>query len=285
MSENHLKNLTFDKTTEEGMGNLIFKSFDSNNLEGSLLPPAKRNSGHEFRLRKFDMSKTRDSAKFVLIGIRGVGKTELIKDILYHKRDIPVGVVIDPTHECTKSYEGIIPSAFIHTEYQPELVDGLLSRYKIMRKKKDEQGSEELDMRSFIVQDCSLYDTETIKSVQQRQLFFNGRCYQILSILAIQWSMGIPPSLRANIDYVFIFGTNQMSDRRRLYEHYAGVFPTFSEFSQVMDQICVNVGDCLVIDNTVRSNKIEDMIYWYKAPIRGNNFKTCNEDVWKEKGQ
>lgn len=26
MSENYLKNLTFDKTTEEGMGNLIFRA-------------------------------------------------------------------------------------------------------------------------------------------------------------------------------------------------------------------------------------------------------------------
>jgi len=59
------------------------------------------------------------------------------------------------------------------------------------------------------------------------------------------------------------------------------MFPTFSEFSQVMDQICKNTGDCLVIDNTVRSYNIEDMVFWYKAPLRGNNFKTCNENAWK----
>lgn len=208
------------------------------------------------------MSKIRDSAKIGLIGKRGVGKTELIKDILYHKRDIPVGVVIDPTHECTRSYEGIVPSAFIYTEYQPEIIDNLFERYKKMRKKRNDE--KELDMRSFIVQDCSLYDSATIRSSQQRQLFFNGRCYQILSILAMQYAMGLPSSLRANFDYIFIFRENMKSNLKRLYEHYAGMFSTFSEFSQVMDQICKNTGDCLVIDNTVRSYNIEDMFFGTK---------------------
>ena len=42
------------------------------------------------------------------------------------------------------------------------------------------------------------------------------------------------------------------------------MFPTYEIFSQVMDQ-CTSNYECLVIDNTTKSNKIEDMVFWYKA--------------------
>ena len=42
------------------------------------------------------------------------------------------------------------------------------------------------------------------------------------------------------------------------------MFPTFDAFCQVLDN-CTENFECLVIDNTVRSNKIEDMVFWYKA--------------------
>ncbi len=42
------------------------------------------------------------------------------------------------------------------------------------------------------------------------------------------------------------------------------MFPTFEIFAQVMDQ-CTENFECLVIDNTTKSNKIEDMVFWYKA--------------------
>jgi hypothetical protein len=56
------------------------------------------------------------------------------------------------------------------------------------------------------------------------------------------------------------------------------MFPTFEIFNQVMDQ-CTENYECLVIDNKVQSNKLEDQIYWYKATIR-NDFKTCSKELW-----
>ena len=80
----------------------------------------------------------------------------------------------------------------------------------------------------------------------------------------MQFALGIPPNLRTNIDYVFILRENYQSNRKRLYENYAGMFPTFETFCQVMDQVTENYG-ALVIHNNAKSNKLEDQVFWYKA--------------------
>ena len=107
----------------------------------------------------------------------------------------------------------------------------------------------------------------------------NGRHYKILFILTMQFALGIPPNLRTNIDYVFILRENYVSNRKRLYEHYAGMFPTFDMFCQVMDQ-CTENFECLVIDNNSQSNKIEDQVFWYKSPIHGD-FKCGAKEFWE----
>ena len=94
----------------------------------------------------------------------------------------------------------------------------------------------------------------------------------------MQYPLGIGPNLRTNIDFVFILRENIVSNRRRLYEHYAGVFPTFEIFCQIMDQ-CTNNYECLVIDNTSTSNKLEDIVFWYKASPHGD-FNCCHQHYW-----
>ena len=95
----------------------------------------------------------------------------------------------------------------------------------------------------------------------------------------MQFALGIPPNLRGNIDYVFILRENYISNRKRIYDHYAGMFPTFEIFCQVMDQ-CTENYECLVIDNTSKSNKIEDQVYWYKASPH-ESFKIGAPEFWQ----
>ena len=69
-----------------------------------------------------------------------------------------------------------------------------------------------------------------------------------------------------------------ISNRKRIYENYAGMFPTFESFCQVMDQ-CTENYECLVINNNARSNKLEDQIFWYKAELH-DNFKLGSKEFW-----
>ena len=80
----------------------------------------------------------------------------------------------------------------------------------------------------------------------------------------MQYPVGIPPFLRTNIDYVFILRENVISNRKRIYEHYAGMIPSFDAFCQIMDN-CAEDYECLVIDNTTSSATLKDRVFWYKA--------------------
>ena len=94
----------------------------------------------------------------------------------------------------------------------------------------------------------------------------------------MQYPLGIPPNLRTNIDYIFILRENIVANRKRIYDNYAGMFQNFEIFCQVMDQ-CTENYECLVIDNTTKSNKLEDNVFWYKADTHPN-FKLCNQQFW-----
>lgn len=95
----------------------------------------------------------------------------------------------------------------------------------------------------------------------------------------MQYPLGIPPTLRTNIDYVFILRENYIANRKRIYENYAGMFPTFESFCQVMDQ-CTENYECLVINNNSKSNKLQDQVFWYKADSH-NDFRLGSKEFWE----
>jgi hypothetical protein len=59
-------------------------------------------------------------------------------------------------------------------------------------------------------------------------------------------------------------GEDMYSNRKRLYEHYAGMFPTRDIFDQVFLKVTENYG-CMVINNRVRSTDIRKKVFWYRA--------------------
>tara|TARA_B100001094_G_scaffold275542_1_gene283149 strand:+ start:876 stop:1676 length:801 start_codon:yes stop_codon:yes gene_type:complete len=228
-------------------------------------------------LKKFNMSDIKDDKVVVLIGKRDTGKSFLCKDILYHHKDVPVGQVISGTEGANQFYSKIVPKLFIHGEFNTEIVQNMLKRQKLMIEQIN-QGNQNLDPRAFLILDDCLYDNSWAKDKYMRSVFMNGRHYKLLFLLTMQYALGIPPNLRTNIDYVFILRENYVSNRKRLYEHYAGMFPNFEMFNQVMDQ-CTENYECLVINNNAKSNKLTDQVFWYKADARPD-FRIGADPYW-----
>jgi len=237
----------------------------------------KKSSGINLKLSKFDINRIKDDSVIVLIGKRNTGKSFLTKDILSNNRTIPVGTVISGTEGANCFYSEIVPPVFIHEEYTPQIITNVLKRQKIVMKKI--KNHQQIDPRSFLILDDCLYDNSWQKDKNIRSCFMNGRHYKLLFILTMQFSLGIPPQLRSQVDYTFILRENIWSNRKRLYEHYAGMFPTFEMFCETMDQ-CTENFECLVIDNTSKSNRIEDQVYWYKAE-KAPSFKMGAPQFWK----
>jgi hypothetical protein len=241
------------------------------------------------QLRKFDMSQIKfkgTEAKgpvVVLLGKRDTGKTFLVNDLLYHQQDIPVGTVISATEEGNGFYENIVPKLFIHTEYNTVIIENVLKRQRtILKQIKKEMATYKkstIDPRTFLILDDCLFDNNWSRDKIMRLIFLNGRHWKVMLIITLQFPLGIPPILRTNIDFVFILRENIIGNRRRIYDNYAGMFPTFEAFCQVMDQ-CTENFECLVINNNSKSNALLDQIFWYKAEPHGN-FKLGAKEFWE----
>ena len=233
------------------------------------------------RLKKFDMKWIKDDSVVVFIGKRNTGKTFLTIDLLYHHQDIPIGTAISATESANQTYSKIIPPLFIHDEYTPELIEKVLRRQKLINFKIGTNAEyRNVDPRAFLLLDDCMFDTKWTKDTNIRYCFMNGRHYKLLFILNMQYALGIPPNLRTNIDYVFILRENIFANRKRIYEQYAGMFPTFDIFNQVMDN-CTENYECLVIHNGSKSNKLEDQVFWYKANPQ-QDFKMCLDTFWEK---
>ena len=231
----------------------------------------------EIELSRFNINDIKDDKVVVLIGKRETGKSYLCKDILYHHSNIPVGQVISGTEAANEFYSKMVPKLFIHEEYQAPIIQNILKRQRMMLDKWKANNS--IDPRAFLVLDDCLYDNTWTKDKNVRSLFMNGRHFKILFIITMQYALGIPPNLRTNIDYIFILRENYMSNRKRLYEHYAGMFPNFEMFCQVMDQ-CTENFECLVINNNAKSNKLTDQVFWYKAEHH-DEVKLGSAEYWE----
>jgi len=219
----------------------------------------------------------------VLIGRRDTGKSFLVRDLLFYQQDIPVGTVISGTEAGNSFYSEHIPKLFIHDEYNTSIIENILKRQKTCMKQviKEMQTYKKsnIDPRTFVILDDCLYDSSWTKDKLMRLLFMNGRHWKILLIITMQYPLGIPPNLRTNIDYVFILREPYINNRKKIYENYAGMFPTFESFCQVMDQ-CTENYECLVINNNAKSNKLTEQIFWYKAESHPT-FKLGSKEYWE----
>ena len=240
-------------------------------------------------LAKFDMkaiSFRPDENKgpvIVLIGRRDTGKSFLVQDLMFHHQDIPIGTVISGTEAGNGFFAAHVPKLFIHDAYNTAIIENILKRQKAVlkqvKKEQDMYKKSSIDPRTFVVLDDCLYDNKWTKDVMMRLLFMNGRHWKVMLVITMQYPLGIPPNLRTNIDYVFILREPYIANRKRIYDNYAGMFPTFESFCQVMDQ-CTENYECLVINNNAKSNKLQDQIFWYKAQQHGP-FKLGSKEFWE----
>jgi hypothetical protein len=245
-----------------------------------------------FQLRKFDINMLKDrcemdsrkSPMIVIIGKKDTGKSFLVRDILFNTQScFPVGTVISGTEVANEFFQHMVPSKFIHDKYRPEIVMNVIKRQMNIKQKRNADknsrgGSSTIDPRAFLILDDCLYDASWIKEESTRYVFMNGRHVDLATMITMQYPLGITPNLRTNVDFVFILRENILGNRRRIYENYAGMFPTFEMFCSFMDQ-CTENFECLVICNNVSSNKLDDQVFWYKATDHPP-FKLCDQSLW-----
>jgi len=226
---------------------------------------------------KFEPEKMVTNPAIMMIAKRGSGKSWICMAIMSAIHDIPVGVVISPTERLDPFYTKykFIPPSCIFDEFNDKIIENLRTRYELIEEKNKKRrlmGKKEIDNRSFIIMDDCLSSKGTwMKNPIIKDLLQNGRHYGITYIFTSQSPLGLTPELRNNFDYVFLLADNFHNNIKKLYDHYAGMFPHFTLFKQAFSKLTENYS-ALVITNRSKSQKINEIICWYKAP----NYKNPN---------
>ena len=225
------------------------------------------------RINKFDPSTLRPYRIILCVGKRGTGKSVLLQDLMYHIRaNVDICCAMSPTQENLTNYEKLMPRSFVHERFEEPTLTALVAHQRAVARKQE-------PYRILVVLDDLMYDKSVLKATCIREIFMNGRHLRITLINAMQYVMDMSPDLRSQIDYVFALRENIIANRKKLYNFFFGMFPTFDEFEKVMNA-CTGDHDCLVMDNTIGSNNISECVFWYKAKLTQPTFKLCRSRFW-----
>jgi hypothetical protein len=240
-------------------------------------------------IKKFNISEMVDHCTIAMIAKRATGKSYLTREIMYHKRELPASVAISRTEKLNSFYSEFIPDTYIYSEYDSSILNRIFDRQARInednKERKIKNKRQKDDRLMLIMDDCMSSKGTWLKDPNITELFFNGRHHHLSFILTMQYAVGIPPEMRSNFDYIFLLAEDIINNRKRLYEHYAGMFPSFDIFQQVFSDITENYG-VMVINNRVHSKNITDKVFWYRAKsvpkfkIGSNKFRNFHEKTY-----
>ena len=238
------------------------------------LPGGKGVPIREFKLEWLCMNPS-----ICMIAKRGSGKSWVCRSLLKYYHYIPGGTIIAKTEKMNSFYGRFFPDVYIHYEYKSTILENLLYRQEQIIKKciKHYKNKKKVDPRAFLIMDDCLASKGTWMNDQPiLEVFYNGRHYQLIFILTMQFPLGIRPELRCNFDYIFLLNDDFFSNQKRLYDHYAGMFPNFDSFRQVFMQLTSDFG-CMVIVNRGAGEGILNKIFYYKSNNEKLNSLGCKQ--------
>ncbi len=245
------------------------------------LKEIKLANGKCLPIRDFKLEWFCDNPSICMIAKRASGKSYVCRAIIKHFSYIPGGIIISKTEKMNCFYGKFFPDTYIHYEYKSEILENLLIRQDVLIEKCKEKykKGKKVDPRTFLVMDDCLASKGTwMNDGPILEIFYNGRHYQILFILTMQFPLGIRPELRCNFDYIFLLAEDFYSNQKRLYDHYAGMFPSFDFFRQVFLQVTDEYG-CMVIVNRGVRKELIDKIFHYKADNEECDFIGCKQFI------
>jgi hypothetical protein len=240
-----------------------------NDKENKKNKELQKNMENEYRISKFNIKNAQPNRTWLLIGARNTGKTVLLQDILYHmQHKIDFCLAMTATVSTVQAFSKFMPKSLIYKNgYDYEAADNFLKSSKTVAEKNKVRNS------ALILDDC-MFDSKVMKSKTQTDLHLNGRHYNTSIFNTTQYCMVLPTIIRGNIDYVVCLKEPIKSVRKKLYEYFFGVFPSFSDFEKVFNKCTDNYG-AIVLDKTGKSVNVENMVSWYKANPNLPDFKLC----------
>ncbi len=219
-------------------------------------------------LQKFDIKKLDKSSVSLIIGKRECGKSCLMKDILLNHTNNPSITCISGSKQESNFHKTYINESCVYSEYKDEIIEGIIETQKNKYINTNYDSNHDLKPDTVLLLD-SVDQYNIFKNDSIREIFLNGRCYKISLVISIQYLLSLPPILRSNADFVFVFRENINEVVKKLYDNYFGQFKNLEEFRNTLNYY-TNDYSCLVLDMTSKSSNLQDCVFWYKSELNSD---------------
>lgn len=266
-----------------------------------MAPRITQQAAREYDIKLFNINTMDRTRSCIFIGGSGTGKSHLVTSILYHNRDLPAGIVMSGTEEGDPYWSNFVPDLFIYSSWEPDKLEEMIDIQKRKKKAIDlitreityctrngraddaarltiRRDREIRAMRKFCIIDDLMFNGSITRTETLRKLFMNGRHWNIFVLLTVQYCMSLDIALRGSAGYVFVCREPIISYRRKIYESFLGMLPSFTIFERVMDA-CTQNYECLVLDRTSRSTDPEKALFWFKA-APSYTFRIGSDRLW-----
>ena len=204
--------------------------------------------GKNVQFSSFNVNDISSLSSVLIIGKDCHTRRTLITNIL-NNQFIQNSLIISPAEKHTHFYKDKYPSAKIEHEYSSHLITSFIN---------------EKCKGAIVFDECKITGNQWSSDPAFKDLIYNARHYNKLLIFVIPFPLNIPPEFRCNFDYIFLLSNDFYSNQKKLYDHYAGMFPTFNSFRQVFLQLTENDG-AMTICNRGAKKDLLDKIFWYNA--------------------
>ena len=228
------------------------------------------------QIQRWDPSTLGKHPRILLVGRSGSGKSVALMDILSHMADsIDLCLLFSPTTDSIDSFRKVAPTSCIHPGgLNLEVVETAL---RLNRENAERKKAREL----FIVaDDVAATDKKLLSSPVMRDGLMNGRHASCGWAISLQYCMDVPVDARSQFQIIVVCAENNQMNRRRIWQQFAGVVPTYRQFDTIM-QTATQDHSCLIIDNTNPSATIQTSLFHWKARLNPPPFKLCKPVYWR----
>jgi len=240
--------------------------------------PGALSGGWHYEPIQWDDHDSVTSAEFppdatvVCFGQRRSGKSHFTKEAMWYLQDwYPRGIVFSDTDKMLRHYSPFINKKYIVPKYDPAIQEAVNQIQKSIKEdhamyerlKKEQENF----MRQFVIYD----DCINKKGIFHykagdplRRIFVNGRHYETLLWFNTQYPMAIPPDMRANVDWAFMFNAAGANERDALYELFGQPLSHQHLFAGLLAHNTTDYG-MMAVNNQQTVVRIVDRYKWYRA--------------------
>lgn len=242
---------------------LVDKNIKMDNLFSWKLLSYDTHIDEGIKLNEFNLDNMCPNPHILIIGKRGSGKSQLIGNILTKLGLAGNTTIISPTERMNVEYSKRFLNAQIHFTITEDVVKNVLQKQTVMMDKQKKY--ENINPSGIFVMDDCLAQKGNWREMQSiKEIMMNSRHYALTNITAMQSPIDLPPEMRLNFDYIFLFKEDSAINRKKIWMNYASMFPSIDEFEKVFSKATEGFGT-MVINNRSQSHDINKQVYQFTS--------------------